>query len=126
GNFVGGVYGALKDGKPMDQALEAGRKAADEAFQPEAILTTAMITTAGTIAHPSEHGGAHEGGAHEGDAHEATSDPTAEPHQASPEPAADLQKQVERVTGVDKGPEHEQAMADLRDYYDQQNAEGQN
>src|SRR4029079_9245103 len=63
GNFVGGVYGALQDGKHMHEALDAGRKAADEAFKPEAILTTAAISTAGQIAHGSQP---HEGQPHEG------------------------------------------------------------
>jgi hypothetical protein len=41
------------------------------------------------------------------------------------EPPA-LQEQIDQVTGVDKGPQHEQAMRELREFYENQQREAQN
>ena len=52
GAFVTAYADAIAKGKTPAEAIAAGRKAADEAFTPEAIATTVMLSTAGAIAAP--------------------------------------------------------------------------
>ncbi len=54
GQFAGTYAKALSEGKTPAQALEEARKAADAAFTPEGIATTALMSAAGSISHKSQ------------------------------------------------------------------------
>ena len=54
GQFAGTYAKALSEGKTPAQALEAARAAADAAFTPEAIATTALMSAAGSVSHKSQ------------------------------------------------------------------------